>query len=434
MMVKKTCLWILGVLSVLLFQSCAPSFTHTLTKNLQKSEDEFHDHVGLSLYDPQKKEFIYSFQDDRYFTPASNTKIFTLLASVSTLGDSIPGLRYTSTGDSLIIWGTGDPSFLYKNCFSESRVYNFLKNAPQALYVAGANFPTARFGPGWAWDDYNDYYSAERSALPIYGNVIAVASRRDSLSVEPKYFENFVRIIPRAEKFKVVRKEESNEASIHLPYNKRLYKADIPFRVDSSLVTALLMDTLRRFVTPINKVQPSTASRLYSIPSDSLYKVMMQESDNFIAEQLLILCAGVLSDTLDPKVAIRRIQQNYLSDLKDKPVWVDGSGLSRYNLFTPRTIVQVWEKIYQQVPRERLFPLLATGGKNGTVKNWFKSDQPFIFGKTGTLSNNHCLSGFLITRSGKTLIFSYMNSNFARPIKDVRTSMEEILKSIYDNL
>jgi D-alanyl-D-alanine carboxypeptidase/D-alanyl-D-alanine-endopeptidase (penicillin-binding protein 4) len=159
---------------------------------------------------------------------------------------------------------------------------------------------------------------------------------------------------------------------------------------------------------------------------------MMQQSDNFIAEQLLLACSGVLSDTLKPEIAIQYSKNNLLVDLPDEPIWVDGSGLSRYNLFTPRSIVQLWTKIYDIVPRERLFPLLATGGKYGTIRNWYKADKPYIFGKTGSLSNVHCLSGYLVTKSGKTLIFSFMSNNFVASTNKLRTNMQDILKMIYE--
>jgi len=168
-------------------------------------------------------------------------------------------------------------------------------------------------------------------------------------------------------------------------------------------------------------------------PSDSVYKVMMQESDNFLAEQLLLMCSATISDSLSILPALRLMQQSYLSDLPDKLAWADGSGLSRYNLFTPRSIVAVWKKIYQKVPRERLLPMLATGGVNGTVANWYKAEQPYFFGKTGTLANNHCLSGYLITRSGKTLIFSFMNSHYLASTSDIRRNMQSILEYIRDN-
>jgi len=159
---------------------------------------------------------------------------------------------------------------------------------------------------------------------------------------------------------------------------------------------------------------------------------MMQDSDNFIAEQLLLQCAAIVSDTLKPEIAIRYSKKNFLSDLPDSLQWVDGSGLSRYNLFTSRSIVALWKKIYQLVPQERLFKLLAVGGKSKSLKNWFKADEPYIFGKTGSLSNVRSLSGFLITKKNKVLIFSIMNNNFTTSGTEVRKQVEKILKQVHD--
>jgi D-alanyl-D-alanine carboxypeptidase/D-alanyl-D-alanine-endopeptidase (penicillin-binding protein 4) len=178
---------------------------------------------------------------------------------------------------------------------------------------------------------------------------------------------------------------------------------------------------------------PGNGTRtFYNAPADSVYKVMMQESDNFMAEQLLLVCAATLSDTLSPERTIEHMKKEYFRDFPDAAFWVDGSGLSRYNLFTPRTIVALWKKIYAEVPRDRLFQLLAIGGKAGTIKNYYKAPKPYIFGKTGSLSNNHCLSGYLVTQSGKTLIFSFMNSNFTVATAEVRTNMQRILNLIYE--
>jgi serine-type D-Ala-D-Ala carboxypeptidase/endopeptidase (penicillin-binding protein 4) len=57
---------------------------------------------------------------------------------------------------------------------------------------------------------------------------------------------------------------------------------------------------------------------------------------------------------------------------------------------------------------------------------------PYIYGKTGSLSNNHCLSGYLITKKGKTLIFSLMSNNFVVSGNELRKQMEVILKMVYE--
>jgi serine-type D-Ala-D-Ala carboxypeptidase/endopeptidase (penicillin-binding protein 4) len=349
------------------------------------------------------------------------------------LGDSIPALKYIQQGDSLIFWGTGDPSFLYKEVYDNQRVYSFLKSTSRSLYFSDHNFQTTNFGPGWAWDDYNDYYSAERSPFPVYGNILSLRAYGKSVEIQPPYFKNYLKFEDAEEKAKVIRRLESNEFVFYPNFSQNEFKADVPFKASRELTATLLTDTLKKMVRLVAKPLSKSAQTLYSTPVDTLYKVMMQESDNLIAEQLLLICSQTLSDTLQPEIAIRYMKKNLLNDLKDEPRWVDGSGLSRYNLLTPRSVVQVWDKIYQRLPRERLFALLATGGKSGTIKNWYYSKEPYIFGKTGSLSNNHCLSGYLVTKKGKTLIFAFMNNNFTTAVNDIRRNMENILRSIYES-
>ena len=135
--------------------SCSPLAPRKLDKLFLGTETNFHDHTGFMLYDLEEKKSVYAFNADKYFTPASNTKIFTFYTSLTLLGDSLPALRYVETADSLIFWGTGDPTFLYKNVFDNGRVFNFLKQSGKNLYFSGSNFYTTTFGLGWAWDDYN---------------------------------------------------------------------------------------------------------------------------------------------------------------------------------------------------------------------------------------------------------------------------------------
>jgi D-alanyl-D-alanine carboxypeptidase/D-alanyl-D-alanine-endopeptidase (penicillin-binding protein 4) len=395
-------------------------------------EEDLKEHTGFLLYDPASGKNLIEHQANKYFTPASNTKIFTFYSSIKLLGDSLVSIKYRQHGDSLIFWGMGDASFLYSNTFDSRRLFDFLSATPSRLFFSTSNFQSETLGPGWAWDDYPYYYSAERTPLPIYGNLVSIKKEAERFSFQPSYFQlHFAAAAePRGDET-IVRDVDSNLLTYY-PGKGNRKSWRIPFRYSDDLAAELLTDTLKRKVELIDMPITADVKVLKSVPVDSLLRVMMHDSDNFVAEQLLLQCAAMVSDTLQPEIAIRYAKKNFLYDLPDDPQWVDGSGLSRYNLFTPRTIVKLWEKIYQEVPQHRLFPLLAVGGKTGTLRNSYKAEKPYVYGKTGTLSNNHTLSGYLLTRKGRVLIFSMMNNNYIVSTTEVRKRMEKILYTIHE--
>jgi D-alanyl-D-alanine carboxypeptidase/D-alanyl-D-alanine-endopeptidase (penicillin-binding protein 4) len=408
--------------------SCAGAKLH---KELTSLEQEFSHHAGLVIYDIEANREIFSYNSDKYFTPASNTKVLTLFASMKILGDSVPALYYHKQGDSLIFWGTGDPTLLY-SYLPESPVYNFLKSRNEDLYFSDQNFDDKHFGPGWAWEDYD--YSVERSPLPLYGNAMKTVkfSNDEYLKVEPPFFKPYFWLADSAKKTSLTRNYDYN-AFIYTPSANNDLDRSIPYKVDGFLTARLLSDTLNRSVRYLKMRLPTDHQVLYGIPTDTLYQEMIQESDNFIAEQLMLMCGGVKMDTLSVEKAIQFAKENYMQDMPNQPVWKDGSGLSRYNLITPRSLVWLWRKILEEKTREELFPLLATGGVSGTLQNYFKADQPYIFGKTGTLSNTFNLSGFLITKKGKLFIFSFMNNSYPNKALPVKKKMEKILWEVHLN-
>jgi D-alanyl-D-alanine carboxypeptidase/D-alanyl-D-alanine-endopeptidase (penicillin-binding protein 4) len=386
------------------------------------------------LYDISESKSLLEYNADRYFIPASNTKLFTYYASLKTLGDSIPGLHYQISGDSLILWGTGDPSFLNPD-LPKSKIFEFLKNRSEKIYFSNDNFTGSFFGNSWSWDDYNDYYAAEISSFPIHGNIVRfTGNKENTLKVTPNFFTEKTYNWSKSNTFSVQRDLSANLFSY--PAGKTIkpnYEQDVPFKTGVEVTTALLTDTLKKEVIFINKPLEKTAKIFYSLPSDTLYKRMLHVSDNMIAEQLILLISNTLSDELNTETGIDSIVKKHLSDLPDAPKWVDGSGLSRQNLFTPRSIVALLQKIHEIVPEEKLFKILPAAGQSGTLKNLLKTDKPFIFAKSGSLNNNYCLSGFLITQKGKTLIFSMMNNNFVNSTSDIRKEVIKILQEIHDN-
>jgi D-alanyl-D-alanine carboxypeptidase/D-alanyl-D-alanine-endopeptidase (penicillin-binding protein 4) len=424
-------------LTVLLLSACAVTKKpvgkiNPLQQNIAGSAVFSSSFTGFLLYDPATRDTIYQHNAKKYFTPASNTKLFTFYAAHKMLGDSIPGLKYEIRKDSLLFWGTGDPTLLHPDLHNV-RVYHFLKNRKEKLFYADAHYHTSFFGPGWGWDDYNYYYSPERSAMPIYGNVVKFTS---DFRLVPRYFKPLVKTAaPTATSADImVRDFWQNNFTYYPPKQKTTFTEEVPFRQSAAVQVQLLRDTLNRPVQYLNRWPGKAARVFYSYPADSLYKRMLQVSDNLIAEQILTLCAGTISDTLNTDRVISYIIKNYLHDLPDLPVWVDGSGLSRQNLFTPRSLVALLQKMYTEIPRQRLFTLLAVGGKTGTLRSYYKAETPFLFGKTGSLSNNYNLSGFLVTRTGRTLLFSFMNNNFVVPTATIRKEVERILTEVHQTL
>ena len=154
-----------------------------------------------------------------------------------------------------------------------------------------------------------------------------------------------------------------------------------------------------------------------------------------MAEEILLNCAANNDLKMNTEEVIKTAKEKYFKDLPDAFQWADGSGLSRLNLTTPRNMVALLQKIYDKVGDEkRLFEMLPNGGKSGTLRNMFKSSStPFVFAKSGSLSNNYNLSGYLIGKSGKKFVFSFMNNSFLNPTADIRNEVERVLTFIHDN-
>ncbi|MEL6943625.1 MAG: D-alanyl-D-alanine carboxypeptidase, partial [Bacteroidota bacterium] len=322
-------------------------------------------------------------------------------------------------------------------------VLEFLKSRNKPLYFSAHNWKEARLGPNWAWDDYNYAYQCERTPFPIYGNHVTFSHEKDALTFRaiPSHFQDKVTIDEDLDNRypRFVRNLDQNEFQCnYAALTGNEYERFVPFRYADELFVKLLADTLKREVQLYDDaIQVSDIKAFYAdMPSDSIYQLLMQESDNFIAEQLLLTASNQLFGIQNTKQIIDYIKRTSFSDFPDEVQWVDGSGLSRFNLFTPRSVVKILDQIHDLLPRERLFNIFPAGGISGTIENWYEAEEgkiPYIFAKTGTLSNKHCLSGYLLTNSGKILIFSFMNNNYIGSSSPVKEEMQRVLEYIRDH-
>ena len=415
----------LSIITFFLLQGCSP-----ILKEIKTFSKENQYHAGFYLLDPAKNQVLEDYQGDKYFTPASNTKILTLYAANMFLEKSLPAFYIAEDSLATYLWPTGNPTFLNPVLMDFSN-YDMLTRA-DSLVLSYAGFASKRFGSGWAWDDYNSSYSAELSAFPIYSNLASftIDSVSGTISVVPSFLQDSL-ILEKGDEYKVERRENTNIFTVTMGF----YTDSIryrPLRLTKAMVAKLYSDTLHIPVSVSSLPRPDSAKILYGMEQDSVLKVMMQESDNFLADQLLLQVAGVLKDTLDASLAIDSLQYHLNTFLPDTAIWVDGSGLSRYNMITPRSIVRLWQELLEDFGRERLLQLVSVGGESGTIKDWYIADQPYIYGKTGTLRHNHNLSGILISKSGRLLLFSYMNNHYQSSSSVIKEEMEKVLFKIYE--
>jgi len=111
----------------------------------------------------------------------------------------------------------------------------------------------------------------------------------------------------------------------------------------------------------------------------------MHRSDNFFAEQALLMASNEYLGVMSDNKIIDTLLKTHFKDLPQKPRWVDGSGLSRYNLFTPQDFVVILNKLKNEFGMERIQAIFPTGNE-GTLTNYYKDLTGKLFAKTGTLS------------------------------------------------
>ncbi len=390
----------------------------------------FNGHLtGFMLYDLDSNQVVYEKNSHQYQIPASTVKLLTLYGALQILQDSTQTLRYLAAGDTLKIWGSGDPSWKYKD-FYQPDFQKIIGNYA-VIQFSDANQISPSFGYGWQWDDYFFAYAAERSSLPIYGNLVQMEKVGDSLSLYPKTFQKGLQYS--SQNLKELERDYHSNTFYFNPVTFLGRYRHLPFLVESPLVAELAsQETGKPWIYKSDSL-PAAHQQWRGAPLSPLLKEMMLFSDNFIAEQVLWMTSDRLFQTLDSERAIDYLLKTSLSDLPDRPKWVDGSGLSRHNLITPRSLVRVVEKLQELLPKEQFEEYLAIGGKSGTLKNTFQAAEPYVFAKTGSMSASYSLAGLVKTKSGKTYAFAFMNSNFPFAVSTVRKEVEKVMIQVRDH-
>ena len=395
-------------------------------------------HIGISIFDPASDTYLYNYQSDKYFIPASDTKIFTCYAAMKYLGDTLIAARVFQQGNKIAWLPTGDPTFLHAD-FIKQPLLDYLKNldSTKTITIYKNNFSDNPYGAGWSWDDYNEDYMAERSALPVYGNVVKVSGKKNNYSIFPSLKGKFTEdsTFPDTAKLgKVVRERDINNYALTFNTTKDSVFT-VPFCTNKSETNiALLQQIIKAKLASADDAPPSKDNFqiIRSQPTDSLLKIMMHRSDNFYAEQSLLMVSNEKLGVMNDDLIIQTLLETDFKDIPQKPQWVDGSGLSRYNLFTPQDFIFILNKMKNEFAWNRITTIFPQGG-SGTLVHRFQNINGQIYAKTGSLNNNYSLSGYLITQKGKTLIFSILAGNDVAGGTTTRKAIEDFLTDIINN-
>lgn len=427
--------------------------------------------VGVKIVSLDTNKTIYEQNGEKYFMPASNMKSYTVAAAIerlspnfrfvtSVFAPAMPDADGTVKGN-LTIYGRGDVSF--SPAFYDGDYYKGLDALAEKIKQAGVkriegdligddSYFSGNPTPfGWEWDDLQWYYGAEISALAVNNNSV-------DLSVKPSSVGGLcnVQVLPLnpvikvqntcvttsnnvKRDLKVTKKLDQNilEISGSMPVGDKTYEGYIAVSRPAEMFVALLRQLLEKkgviitgrnqLINPkikvLSQVAPVEITRIESPPLAIIAQKTMKPSQNLFTETILWTLGEQVGDKTNPNLSSAErglgVVGNFLSQVGislDAVRQYDGSGLSRHNLITPNSAVQLYTFMARQSRNAQVWQdSLTIGGVDGTLRNRFKNTKAAgnVRGKTGTIDQVSALSGYVSTASGEKLVFSIIVNGVA---------------------
>ncbi|MBJ7438698.1 MAG: D-alanyl-D-alanine carboxypeptidase/D-alanyl-D-alanine-endopeptidase [Sphingopyxis sp.] len=405
-------------------------------------------------------EVLLSIAPDQRFIPASNTKMFTTAIGYAQL----PLLQQTAKGTGVrletgggatdvVLHGRGDP-LLSSADDCKTDCLQTLADAVAAKTRTVRNivgddswFPDERWSPGMSWNNIVSRYGTGTSALTLDDNELVVKLAPGALGAAPTiqtsgYYSIENRVTTVAGKEEAIEADRMpNSRVIRLtgtvgadvaPLTLR-YGIDDPAHYAAWRLGELLeargvkvdgaVEVRHRPLTATDdpKVRkgarvslPAEPAMLAELPAPPLAENMVRvnkESQNLHSELMLRRVArhAGSGSVADGQAAVRQLmtQAGVAETSYD---FSDGSGMSSYNRISPRAAVGLLSWISRQPWSMAWRDTLPIAGRDGTLQNRFKGTilEGKLFAKTGSLNASRALSGYLTTRSGRTLIFSVL--------------------------
>lgn len=472
--VSKLCIFLIIALNVSI-SVANPIQLHPLTEKLNKILTDFNENlnIGIVVKNLTTGQVYYRRNADRYFTPASNQKLFTAFAALHYLGANftyqtrifanIKKIENGTLNDNVYLQFSGDPTLSLQQL---EGLISFLdqagiKRINGSIIVDDTAFDDMVMSPGTTWDDKQFCYGAPVSSLILEKNCVTALLKPASQSGIPAELilpaqPQFIRFINQT----ITTLPSITDCSLDLnDVNDSTYKISGCVK-NTDGVRKLLMSIRNPHVylesaisylltkhqitvtqgilyQKMNSSDNALAAAV-SLPLTHLMTLMLKESDNLIANSLFKTIGSYYSHTSgswkNGSEAIRAILAISLQIDGKKIMLVDGDGASRYNFVTPQQIMALLQKIYLLSNKEVIISALPISGLDGTLRDRMKDEdlQGKIHAKTGSLTGVSSLSGYIETKDKHIIAFTILLNGFVGSANKYRNLEDTICKAIYE--
>ena len=404
--------------ALILIFICSNVYSQISSKKIDrwvsKNENLKNSVVSIAIKELNKNKKIRGININTFMTPASNLKILSVLGSIY-VGDTIPVIKYNFSNDTLSISPTGYPLLSHPK-YQNKELEKFVDSFNHIEYNL-SNTDLIKYGPAWAWDDLSYYFQAERSPMPIFGNVVQIIKKENGdLILTPN---NFKINLDYNQKEKINRAVDENVFTVNPSLIKLGDTIYHPFISSNKVIVDLLRNSLKISVSQSNN-KPDNYKVLNIDDVDEIYSIILKKSDNLISESLVANISFRINDTISVNKGLDIIENSFEKSISNQMELFDGSGLSRYNLITPEALVNSLERIYLSIGLERVKRIFP----NNFI---IEDNEDFVWGKSGTLKNNYNYSGYIITNKGKQYVFSIMINHFTKDLDKIKSAIVDFL-------
>lgn len=399
-------------------------------------------------------EPILAIAPDQRFIPASNTKMFTTAtayADLSALDAAAQGTGVRLDQDDVILVGHGDARLSSADTCTIDCL-QLLADAVAAKTrhvrnIVGDDswFPDERWGPGMSWNNIQSRYGTGVSALTLDDNELTASVAPATIGAAPivtapAYYDIDNRVITVAGKGEAITADrmpygrvvrltgtlgvEAKPATLHFSIDDPAHYAAWRLR-DLLVARGVKVDgtvmarhrplspaddpAIRKGAPAARPRAPEMLAQLPALPLREDMRIINKQSQNLHAELMLRrLSRAYASGSInDGQVALHRLMtQAGLPEASYS--FADGSGMSSYNRITPRAAVTLLTWIARQPWGIAWRETLPIAGVDGTLRSRFKGTllEGKLFAKTGSLNAARAVSGYFVTKSGRTLVFS----------------------------